>query len=252
MKNKTTTTTKGIILAGGSGTRLYPLTKIISKQLLPVYNKPMIYFPLETLINAKIKEILIITTEHDIENFRSLLGNGDEWNVSLSYKIQKYPEGIAQALLIAEKWINKSPVILILGDNLFFGSDFNNLIINSIKTNTGATIFCKKVTDPERFGVVDFDNNNNILSIDEKPLSPKSDFVVTGFYIYDEKVSEYSKSLKKSNRGEYEITDLNKIYLERNELKANFLTEDDKWLDTGTFESLLEASNFVKNIKDYS
>lgn len=239
--------TKGIILAGGTGSRLFPLTKIISKQLLPVYNKPMIYFPLETLVNSGIKDILIITTEHDIDNFMLLLGNGDQWGIKLDYQIQKNPEGIAQALMIAEEWINNMPVVLILGDNLFFGPKFNEDLINAINNNVGATIFCKKVIDPERFGIIDFDDDFNILSIEEKPKKPKSEYAVTGLYIYDKKSCSYVKTLKKSNRGEFEITDLNNMYLHKGKLKSKLLKEDQSWLDTGTFDALLEASNYVKN-----
>jgi glucose-1-phosphate thymidylyltransferase len=239
---------KGIILAGGSGSRLSPLTRVISKQLLPVYNKPMIYYPLETLINSGINDILIITTENDLKNFEILLGNGDEWNINLSYKVQKKPEGIAQALIIAEEWINQSPVVLILGDNLFFGPNLDQVIFTAINKNEGATIFCKEVVDPNRFGVVSIDQNFNILAIDEKPKRPKSNYAVTGLYIYDENVSMYAKELKKSERGELEITDLNKIYLNKNKLLANFLTKEHLWLDSGTFDTLLEASNYVKSI----
>ena len=239
--------TKGIILAGGSGSRLFPLTKITSKQLLPIYNKPMIYFPLETLVNSGIKDILIITTEHDLDNFKSLLGNGDQWDIKLEYQTQKNPEGIAQALLIGEKWINNMPVVLILGDNLFFGPKFNDDLISAIKNNVGATIFCKRVIDPERFGIVNFDKDFNILSIEEKPKKPKSEYAVTGLYIYDKKSSSYAKTLKKSNRGEFEITDLNNIYFYKGKLKSKILKDDQSWLDTGTFDTLLEASNFVKN-----
>ena len=240
------TNTKGIILAGGSGTRLFPLTKIISKQLLPVYNKPMIYYPLETLVNAGIKDILIITTEYDQENFIALLGNGDEWGINLTFKIQKYPEGIAQALIIGEEWINNSKVVLILGDNLFFGPNFNNLVADAISKNNGSTIFCKKVPDPHRFGIVEYDHNFKILSIEEKPKKPKSEFAVTGLYIYDKDCSYYAKTLKKSKRGEFEITDLNNIYLSKEKLQSIQLDDNHSWLDTGTFDALLEASNYVK------
>ncbi len=240
------TNTKGIILAGGSGTRLFPLTKIISKQLLPVYNKPMIYYPLETLVNAGIKDILIITTEYDQENFIALLGNGDEWGINLTFKIQKYPEGIAQALIIGEEWINNSKVVLILGDNLFFGPNFNNLVVDAISKNNGSTIFCKKVPDPHRFGIVEYDHNFKILSIEEKPKKPKSEFAVTGLYIYDKDCSYYAKTLKKSKRGEFEITDLNNIYLSKEKLQSIQLDDNHSWLDTGTFDALLEASNYVK------
>ena len=241
--------TKGIILAGGAGTRLHPLTKIISKQLLPVYDKPMIYYPLELLVDSGIKEILIITTEQDIDKFENLLGNGKEWGVNLDYQIQKKPEGIAQALVISKEWINSSPLILILGDNLFFGEGFNQIILEALEKNIGATIFCKEMPDPNRFGVIELDNQSKVLSIEEKPKNPKSNFVVTGLYIYDEFASENASTLSKSKRGEFEITDLNNIYLRNKTLNTILLDDRFKWLDTGTFDSLLEASTFVKNNK---
>ncbi|MAT49386.1 MAG: glucose-1-phosphate thymidylyltransferase [Euryarchaeota archaeon] len=241
--------TKGIILAGGAGTRLHPLTKIISKQLLPIYDKPMIYYPLELLIDAGIKNILIITTEQDIDKFKNLLGDGKNWGVNLDYQIQKKPEGIAQALVISKEWINSSPLILILGDNLFFGEGFNQIILEALKENVGATIFCKEMPDPNRFGVIELDNQFKVLSIEEKPKNPKSNFVVTGLYIYDEFASENASTLSKSKRGEFEITDLNNIYLRDQTLNAILLDDRFEWLDTGTFDSLLEASTFVKNNK---
>jgi len=241
--------TKGIILAGGAGTRLHPLTKIISKQLLPIYDKPMIYYPLELLVDAGIKNILIITTEQDIDKFKNLLGDGKNWGVNLDYQIQKKPEGIAQALVISKEWINSSPLILILGDNLFFGEGFNQIILEALKENVGATIFCKEMPDPNRFGVIELDNQSKVLSIEEKPKNPKSNFVVTGLYIYDEFASENASTLSKSKRGEFEITDLNNIYLRNQMLNAILLDDRFEWLDTGTFDSLLEASTFVKNNK---
>ena len=238
---------KGIILAGGSGTRLYPVTRVVSKQLLPIYNKPMIYYPLSTLINSGVKEIMIITTPQDSPLFKRLLGDGGQWGVSFKFAIQEKPEGIAQSLVIADEWLKGSSPILILGDNLFFGPDFSSIVKKSIKNNTGATLFAYKVKDPERFGVVDFDKNNNVLSIEEKPKEPKSSWAVTGLYIYNNQAGNYVKNLKKSNRGEYEITDLNRKYLEDGNLKTVLLNKDYSWLDTGTHDSLLEASNFVQN-----
>ena len=240
---------KGIILAGGAGTRLYPLTKITSKQLLPAYNKPMIFYPLSVLIDTGIKDVMIITTKEDQENFKKLLGYGDEWGINIDYIIQKKPEGIAQSLIICEEWINNSSIALILGDNLFFGPDFNELIIDAINKNQGATIFCIESNTPERFGVIDFDEKSNILSIEEKPEKPKSNWIVTGLYIYDNNASSLADTLKKSTRGEYEITDLNMIYLNNNKLNVKKLDSSYSWLDTGTFDTLLEASNYVKNLE---
>ena len=240
-------TYKGIILAGGAGTRLHPITKVVSKQLLPIYDNPMIYYPLSTLINSGIKEILIITTEEDVSLFKKLLSNGEEWGVKIDYATQKKPEGIAQSLLIAEKWLNACKSILILGDNLFFGPDLPLLIQNAKSNNHGATIFCYEVSDPERFGVIEIDKDNNIIAIDEKPEKPKSKWAITGLYIYDENASIIAKDLKKSERGEYEITDLNRKYLEQKNLNVVYLDKDYSWLDTGTHVTLLEASNFVKD-----
>ena len=238
---------KGIILAGGHGTRLRPLTNIISKQLLPIYDKPMIYYPLQTLIDAGINDILIITTDRDQKDFINLLGNGEEFDVTISYKIQDQPEGIAHALIISEDWIKNERVTLILGDNLFFGPNLNDKIIKNIN-NSGATIFCIQSNEPKRFGVIKHDKNFNIESIVEKPNKPESNWIVTGLYIYDENAVSYAKTLKKSERGEFEITDLNSIYLDKNKLKAEFLDDSYSWLDTGTFDTLLEANNFVKNL----
>ena len=238
---------KGIILAGGHGTRLRPLTNIISKQLLPIYDKPMIYYPLQTLINAGINDILIITTDRDQKDFINLLGNGEEFDVTISYKTQEQPEGIAHALIISEDWIKDERVTLILGDNLFFGPSLNDKIIKNIN-NSGATIFCIQSNEPKRFGVIKHDKNFNIQSITEKPNKPESNWIVTGLYIYDENAVSYAKTLKKSERGEFEITDLNSIYLDKNKLKAEFLDDSYSWLDTGTFDTLLEANNFVKNL----
>ena len=238
---------KGIILAGGHGTRLRPLTNIISKQLLPIYDKPMIYYPLQTLIDAGINDILIITTDRDQKDFINLLGDGEEFDVTISYKTQDQPEGIAHALIISEDWIKNERVTLILGDNLFFGPNLNDKIIKNIN-NSGATIFCIQSNEPKRFGVIKHDKNFNIQSIAEKPNKPESNWIVTGLYIYDENAVSYAKTLKKSERGEFEITDLNSIYLDKNKLKAEFLDDSYSWLDTGTFDTLLEANNFVKNL----
>ena len=238
---------KGIILAAGRGSRLYPLTKVINKQLLQIYDKPMIYYPLQTLINAGINDILIITTDRDQKDFINLLGNGEEFDVTISYKTQEQPEGIAHALIISEDWIKDERVTLILGDNLFFGPSLNDKIIKNIN-NSGATIFCIESNEPERFGVIKHDKNHNIQSITEKPNKPESNWIVTGLYIYDENAVSYAKTLKKSERGEFEITDLNSIYLDKNKLKAEFLDDSYSWLDTGTFDTLLEANNFVKNL----
>ena len=238
---------KGIVLAGGAGSRLYPLTKVISKQLLPIYNRPMIYYPLSILINAKIKDILIITTPEDQENFKKLLGDGSQWGVKLNYSVQEKPEGIAQSLIIADKWLKSNPVVLILGDNLFFGPDLFLKIEKAINENDGATIFGYHVDDPERYGVLELDKSNNVLSIVEKPDNPISNWAATGLYIYDENASIIAKDLKKSERGEYEITDLNRKYLEQKNLNVVYLDKDYSWLDTGTHITLLEASNFVKD-----
>ena len=238
---------KGIILAGGSGTRLYPLTMAVSKQLLPIYDKPMVYYPLTVLMLAGIREILIITTPQDQYQFQRLLGDGSQWGVSFEFAIQEKPEGIAQAIIIADEWLNGSAPILILGDNLFFGPNFFSIVNKSIKNNDGATIFAYNVKDPERFGVVEFDKDNNALSIEEKPKVPKSSWAVTGLYIFDTNAVDYVRNLKKSSRGEYEITDLNQKYLNDRKLKVILLDKKFSWLDTGTHESLLEASNFVKD-----
>ena len=237
---------KGIVLAGGAGTRLYPVTKVVSKQLLPIYNKPMIYYPLSTLINAGIKEIMIISTPEDQMLFKRLLGDGSQWKVNFEYIIQEKPEGIAQALILAESWLKGSPVTLILGDNLFFGPNLKNLLRSVLKKKNRSTIFAYRVSDPERYGVVSFDKHNKVKSIVEKPKRTNSDWAVTGLYCYDKNASSMAKLLKPSKRGELEITDLNKEYLKRNQLDVELLGEGFAWLDTGTPDSLLEASNFVK------
>ncbi len=244
---------KGIILAGGSGTRLYPLTKVTSKQLLPVYDKPMIYYPLSTLMLAKIREILIISTPHDLPNFERLLGDGSQFGISFSYKVQEVPNGLAQAFVLGEEFIGDDDVCLILGDNIFYGNHFATMLKNAVnvtETNRRAVIFGKYVNDPERFGVAEFDENGQVISLEEKPEHPKSNYAVVGLYFYDNRVVEYAKQLKPSKRGEYEITDLNKIYLENGELDIQVFGRGFAWLDTGTIESLAEASDYVKLVED--
>ncbi len=244
---------KGIILAGGSGTRLYPTTMVTSKQLLPVYDKPMIYYPLSVLMLAGIKDILIITTEKDMPDFKKLLGDGEHFGINLTYKKQDAPNGLAEAFIIGEEFIGKDSVMLILGDNIFFGPRFSGTLkyrSKTIENEGGACIFSYPVKQPERFGIVQFDKNDKILSLEEKPQNPKSNYAVTGLYIYDNKVIEYAKNLKPSDRGELEITDINKIYLRNKELKMEKLGRGFAWLDTGTHSSLLQAGQYVQTIEE--
>lgn len=240
---------KGIILAGGAGSRLYPASLPISKILLPVYDKPMIYYPITTLLLAGIRDILIITNALDIQNFEKVLGTGEQIGVKFSYRVQDVPRGIADSFLIAEDFINNEPCALILGDNIFHGFGFSSMLKRVGQKTTGATVFGYAVNDPHRFGVVEFDDNNRALSIEEKPQNPRSNYAVTGLYFYDKNVVEYAKTLKPSQRGELEITDLNNIYLKNRQLDVEILGRGFAWLDTGTFESLLQAGNFIKSME---
>lgn len=244
---------KGIILAGGAGTRLYPSTIVTSKQLLPVFDKPMVYYPLSVLMLADIKDILIITTPNDIENFKKLLGDGKRFGINLSYKIQEAPNGLAEAFIVGEDFIQDDNVTLILGDNIFFGPKFSTLLkraVNDVNNNGGGNIFAYVVKDPQRYGIVEVDENLNAISIEEKPQNPKSNYAVTGLYIYDNKVVEYAKNLKPSPRGELEITDINNIYLKKGNLRTEILGRGFAWLDTGTHQSLLRAGQYVQTIEE--
>ena len=240
---------KGIILAGGSGTRLYPITKGVSKQLLPIYDKPMVYYPLSVLMLAGIQDVLIITTSEDQEGFIRMLGNGSEFGINITYKIQPSPDGLAQAFTIGEDFIGNDSVCLVLGDNIFWGQDFTPILKNAISRRKGATVFGYQVNDPERFGVVEFDSSKKAISIEEKPKNPKSNFAVTGLYFYDNDVVEMAKQVKPSHRGELEITTLNQMYMDRGDLHVELLGRGFAWLDTGTHESLLEAAMFVETIE---
>lgn len=243
---------KGIVLAGGNGTRLYPTTTVVSKQLLPVYDKPMIYYPISVLMLAGIKDILIISTPHDISNFKTLLGEGSQFGVKFSYQTQPSPDGLAQAFILGEEFIGNDPVAMILGDNIFYGAGFSKSLKDAVQRaeNGIATIFGYAVKDPERFGVVEFDPQGKVLSLEEKPQNPKSNYAVTGLYFYDNKVIEYAKSLKPSQRGELEITDLNKIYLKKEKLHTELLGRGFSWLDTGTHNSLLKAGQYIQTVEE--
>jgi glucose-1-phosphate thymidylyltransferase len=245
-----TPATKGIILAGGTGSRLHPMTISVSKQLMPVYDKPMIYYPLATLMQAGIREILIITTPEDSAAYQNLLGDGAGWGLSIQYAVQPKPEGLAQAFIIGEEFVGDSRVCLILGDNIFYGNDIEDTLKAAVEQKEGASVFAYYVTDPERYGVVTLDKNNNAIDLEEKPAQPKSHYAVTGLYMYDNEVVEIAKNIKPSARGELEITDVNKVYLERKALKVALFDRGTAWLDTGTIQSLLDAANFIRVLEE--
>ena len=241
---------KGLILAGGSGTRLYPVTQSISKQLLPIYDKPMIYYSLSTLMLAGVRDFLLISTPQDIPRFEALLKDGSQWGIHIQYCVQNSPDGLAQAFILGESFIGNHHSTLVLGDNIFYGHDFNQLLLNASNRKEGATIFTYHVHDPERYGVAEFDEKNKVVSLEEKPLKPKSNYAVTGLYFYDQDVVKMAKSLKPSKRGELEITDLNRLYLNQNQLHVEVMGRGYAWLDTGTHESLLEASQFIATLEN--